>query len=107
MCVFRLKRVINSKQRLSEDHIIYFSYQIARGLEYMHSGNIIHRDLKPENLLIDTANCRIQITDFGLSRGVNVEMDSDINTAHKQTEYVVTRWYRAPEVMCCKKWCVY
>jgi len=103
-CDTTLKRVIQSKQRLSEDHIIYFSYQIARGLQYMHSGNIIHRDLKPENLLINTSNCAIKITDFGLSRGVNVEMDSDIDTAHKLTEYVVTRWYRAPEVMCCKKW---
>merc|ERR1719361_954670 len=103
-CDTTLKRVIQSKQRLSEDHIVYFAYQMARGLEYMHSGNIIHRDLKPENLLINTGNCAIKITDFGLSRGVNVEMDSDIDTAHKLTEYVVTRWYRAPEVMCCKKW---
>ena len=99
-CDTTLKRVIRSRQALTEDHIIFFAYQIARGLQYMHSGNIIHRDLKPENILVSISNCRIQITDFGLARGVNTDVDSP----QKLTEYVVTRWYRAPEVMCCRKW---
>eukprot|EP01083_Nonionella_stella_P185664 677532_1 len=94
-----LSKVIRSKQKLSERHIQYFIYQIARGLEYMHSGGIIHRDLKPENILVNAVDCKIKITDFGLSRGVRV----DVDTPQKLTEYVVTRWYRAPEVMCCSR----
>lgn len=94
-----LSKVIRSKQKLSERHIQYFVYQIARGLEYMHSGGIIHRDLKPENILVNAADCKVKITDFGLARGVRVDVDSP----QKLTEYVVTRWYRAPEVMCCSR----
>jgi len=94
-----LSKVIRSKQKLSGRHIQYFIYQIARGLEYMHSGGIIHRDLKPENILVNAADCKVKITDFGLSRGVHL----DVDTPQKLTEYVVTRWYRAPEVMCCSR----
>jgi len=94
-----LSKVIRSKQNLSLRHIQYFIYQIARGLEYMHSGGIIHRDLKPENILVNAADCKVKITDFGLSRGVHL----DVDTPTKLTEYVVTRWYRAPEVMCCSR----
>jgi len=60
----------------------------------MHSGGVIHRDLKPDNILVNAQNCRVKITDFGLARGVLKEENE------KLTEYVVTRWYRAPEVMC-------
>ena len=70
-------------------------YQLLRGLFYMHSANVIHRDLKPENILINGADCNVKITDFGLARGVC--KDENIE---KPTEYVVTRWYRLPEVMC-------
>jgi len=94
-----LSKVIRSKQQLSPRHKQYFIYQIARGLEYMHSGGIIHRDLKPENILVNAADCKVKITDFGLSRGVHLDVDSP----QKLTEYVVTRWYRAPEVMCCSR----
>lgn len=54
---------------------------------------VIHRDLKPSNLLLN-GNCDLKICDFGLARGVKEEVDYEL------TEYVVTRWYRAPEVMC-------
>lgn len=68
----------------------YFLYQILRGLKYIHSANVIHRDLKPSNLLLN-ANCDLKICDFGLARP----------TAENEymTEYVVTRWYRAPELL--------
>lgn len=68
----------------------YFLYQILRGLKYIHSANVIHRDLKPSNLLLN-ANCDLKIIDFGLARP----------TAENEfmTEYVVTRWYRAPELL--------
>eukprot|EP00095_Tigriopus_kingsejongensis_P008843 maker-scaffold15_size728074-snap-gene-1.11 protein:Tk08843 transcript:maker-scaffold15_size728074-snap-gene-1.11-mRNA-1 annotation:"mitogen-activated protein kinase 3" len=81
-------------QRLSDDHTCYFLYQILRGLKYIHSANVLHRDLKPSNLLLNS-NCDLKICDFGLSRIADPEFDH----AGTLTEYVATRWYRAPEVM--------
>lgn len=85
-----LHRIIYSKQSLTDDHAQYFIYQILRGLKYMHSAKVLHRDLKPSNILLN-ANCDLKICDFGLSRGTDEPSDL--------TEYVVTRWYRAPEIM--------
>ena len=85
-----LHRIIYSKQSLTIDHIQYFVYQIIRGLKYIHSANVLHRDLKPSNLLLNS-NCDLKICDFGLARVAEEAGD--------QTEYVVTRWYRAPEIM--------
>jgi len=90
-----LSRVIRSKQQLSEKHKQYFIFQLLRGLKYIHSAGVIHRDLKPENILINGSDCKLKITDFGLARGVVKETETS-----KLTEYVVTRWYRAPEIMC-------
>ena len=55
----------------------------------------MHRDLKPGNLLVN-ADCELKICDFGLSRGFNAAPDEN---AIMMTEYVATRWYRAPEIM--------
>jgi serine/threonine protein kinase len=49
-----------SLQRLSNDHICYFLYQILRGLKYIHSANVLHRDLKPSNLLLNTT-CDLKV----------------------------------------------
>lgn len=81
-------------QELSEDQIIFFTYQILRGLKYLHTANIIHRDIKPGNLTVNE-NCELRIIDFGLARSEREEM----------TGYVATRWYRAPEIML--KWMHY
>lgn len=81
-------------QHLSNDHICYFLYQVLRGLKYIHSANVIHRDLKPSNLLLNTT-CDLKICDFGLARVADPEHD---HTGFL-TEYVATRWYRAPEIM--------
>jgi len=68
------------------------------GLKYIHSAKVIHRDIKPGNLLLN-ADCELKICDFGLSRGL---VDSEKEAL---TKYVVTRWYRAPEVLCaCKEY---
>ena len=48
-------------QRLSNDHICYFLYQILRGLKYIHSANVLHRDLKPSNLLLNTS-CDLKVS---------------------------------------------
>ncbi|OVA09930.1 Protein kinase domain [Macleaya cordata] len=85
-----LHQIIRSNQELSEEHCQYFLYQILRGLKYIHSANVIHRDLKPSNLLLN-ANCDLKICDFGLARPTS---ENDF-----MTEYVVTRWYRAPELL--------
>ncbi|XP_034045442.1 mitogen-activated protein kinase 3 [Thalassophryne amazonica] len=81
-------------QKLSNDHVCYFLYQILRGLKYIHSANVLHRDLKPSNLLINTT-CDLKICDFGLARIA----DPDHDHTGFLTEYVATRWYRAPEIM--------
>ncbi|KAF1873009.1 hypothetical protein Lal_00016127 [Lupinus albus] len=103
-----LHQIIRSNQALSEEHcqsllnlmldtsdillflVQYFLYQVLRGLKYIHSANVLHRDLKPSNLLLN-ANCDLKICDFGLAR---VTSETDF-----MTEYVVTRWYRAPELL--------
>ena len=64
-------------------------YQTLQGLVYMHKNNYFHRDLKPENLLTDGHT--VKIADFGLAK----ELDS----RPPMTDYVSTRWYRAPEIL--------
>jgi len=86
-----LHRVIYSGQKLTDDHIQYFLYQILRGILHMHSANVMHRDLKPNNLLANK-DCKIKICDLGLARGFDEEDEY-------KTPYVVTRWYRAPEII--------
>jgi mitogen-activated protein kinase 7 len=91
-----LHQIIQSKQELSDEHFQYFLYQILKALFYIHSANIIHRDLKPGNLLVNS-NCELRICDFGLSRGLAESSDPMNDTF--LSEYVATRWYRAPEVI--------
>ncbi|ODQ82901.1 hypothetical protein BABINDRAFT_159393 [Babjeviella inositovora NRRL Y-12698] len=88
-----LHRVIHT-QKLSDDHCQYFIYQTLRALKALHSANVLHRDLKPSNLLLN-ANCDLKICDFGLARSVASQEDN----FGFMTEYVATRWYRAPEIM--------
>uniref|UniRef100_A0A9J7Y8V0 Mitogen-activated protein kinase 13 n=2 Tax=Cyprinus carpio TaxID=7962 RepID=A0A9J7Y8V0_CYPCA len=73
---------------LTEDRIQFLVYQMLCGLKYIHGAGIIHRDLKPGNLAVNQ-DCELKILDFGLARHAEAEM----------TGYVVTRWYRAPEVI--------
>jgi mitogen-activated protein kinase 1/3 len=61
----------------------------------MHSANILHRDLKPRNLLVN-ANCDLKICDFGLARADLPDLKV---RGVQMTDYVATRWYRAPEVL--------
>jgi len=84
-----LDRIIGSSQKLTDGHFQYFVYQMLRGLKWVHSANVIHRDLKPANLLVKS-NCDMAICDFGLARGVPEKAGGPM------TDYVQTRWYRAP-----------
>ena len=61
----------------------------------MHSAELLHRDLKPANILLNS-DCLVKVADFGLVRSVATKDDS---TTPVLTEYVATRWYRAPEIL--------
>ncbi|XP_057264912.1 mitogen-activated protein kinase 7 [Pezoporus wallicus] len=90
-----LHQIIHSSQPLTLEHVRYFLYQLLRGLKYIHSANVLHRDLKPSNLLVNE-NCELKIGDFGMARGLGAD------PRHAKaflTEYVATRWYRAPELL--------
>jgi len=90
-----LHYIIHSKQPLTDEHFKYFLYQILRGVHAIHSAHVLHRDLKPGNLLVNK-NCDLKICDFGLARAIDPSEDKkDLGL----TEYVVTRWYRAPELL--------
>ncbi|CCE86510.1 Piso0_005005 [Millerozyma farinosa CBS 7064] len=93
---YDLARVIYSSIQFSEFHIQNFIYQILCGLKYIHSADVIHRDLKPGNILV-TIQGTLKICDFGLARGVNPKYFKQ--KATPITNYVATRWYRAPELM--------
>jgi len=88
-----LATIIKSHQSLTDGHIQFFIYQILRGLKYVHSAGIIHRDLKPRNLLVNST-CDLKICDFGLSRTTYA-----LDKSGYMTDYVATRWYRAPELL--------
>ena len=94
-----LHQIIRSNQTLSKQHVQFFTYQILRGMKFVHSANVIHRDLKPGNILVN-ADCEVKICDFGLARGfIPVKGEEDQNAELHMTQWVATRWYRAPEVM--------
>ncbi|KAH8376572.1 hypothetical protein KR093_000145, partial [Drosophila rubida] len=75
---------------LDHDRMSYLLYQMLCGIKHLHSAGIIHRDLKPSNIVVK-ADCTLKILDFGLARTAG--------TTFMMTPYVVTRYYRAPEVI--------
>ena len=74
-------------------HKQYILWQSLKALKFMHSAELLHRDMKPSNLLLN-GNCDLKVCDFGLARVAHPEE----NHAGFMTEYVATRWYRAPEI---------
>jgi p38 MAP kinase len=91
-----LKHVLDKQKAtgvrlINFEHIKYITYQLLRALKYLHSANVIHRDLKPSNLAI-TEECDLAVLDFGLARTVSANNDN-------LTAYVISRWYRSPEVI--------
>ncbi|XP_076173587.1 extracellular signal-regulated kinase 2 isoform X2 [Ptiloglossa arizonensis] len=99
-----LHNVIKKGNILQDIHKVYIMYQLFKAIKYIHSGNVIHRDLKPSNVLLN-AKCHCKIADFGLARSVTQIGEGDGETASDPTltDYVATRWYRAPEILVASK----
>ncbi|XP_071315611.1 cyclin-dependent kinase-like 4 isoform X3 [Trachinotus anak] len=70
-----------------------YLYQILRAAAFCHQQNIIHRDIKPENILISREGV-VKLCDFGFARTVASPAEGNV-----YTDYVATRWYRAPELL--------
>lgn len=118
-----LKKLIRSPTFLDHEQVRFLIYQALVGIKYMHSANILHRDLKPANILINS-DCTLKICDFGLSRSMQ---ESNLNVIQEESgesssaegqnfprkigrsnkrqlsSHVVTRWYRAPELILLEK----
>jgi len=77
------------RQYVPEDKILHFMYQLVKAMDHLHRNGIFHRDIKPENVLI--SGDTLKLADFGSCRG--------IYSKQPFTEYISTRWYRAPECL--------
>ncbi|XP_047414329.1 mitogen-activated protein kinase 15 isoform X1 [Sciurus carolinensis] len=96
-----LNAVIRKGSRLGDAHKRFIFYQLLQATRFIHSGHVIHRDQKPSNVLLD-ANCLVKLCDFGLARSLSSLSEGPQGQA--LTEYVATRWYRAPEVLLSSPW---
>jgi serine/threonine protein kinase len=77
------------KSYISEQRIKAWLWMLLKGIEHMHRNGIFHRDIKPENILLSGEV--LKLADFGSCRS--------IHSKHPYTEYISTRWYRAPECL--------
>ncbi|ELR11962.1 extracellular response kinase, putative [Acanthamoeba castellanii str. Neff] len=82
---------------LEDIHKQYIIYQLLKSLKYMHSANVLHRDLKPSNILLNS-DCLVKVADFGLARSIKA-LEENKEENQVLTDYVATRWYRAPEIL--------
>lgn len=89
-----LSRLLRSTTHLTSEHVKYFMFQLLRGINFMHTARVFHRDLKPNNILINS-RCELRICDFGLARAAFQHGPE----TRFWTDYVATRWYRAPELL--------
>lgn len=111
-----LKKLFMTPIFLTEEHVKTILYNLLLGEKFIHESGIIHRDLKPANCLLNH-DCSVKICDFGLSRSFNIKKDIHVVTDSEEkeenkepgphnkkltkqlTSHVVTRWYRAPELI--------
>ncbi|KAL9651755.1 hypothetical protein ABK040_014011 [Willaertia magna] len=102
---YNIYEVIKKRKKyFNEYQMKYYMYQILKGIEHMHKHNIFHRDIKPENILVNKNLINninnleneimypiIKLADFGSCQGTK--------SKKPYTEYISTRWYRAPECL--------
>jgi len=104
ICDSDLKKLCRANVNLTNLHVTSLLYNLMVGLNYLHSAGIWHRDLKPANCLVNE-DCSVKICDFGLARAVgeshrmNAEDEKQLGEKRALTGHVVTRWYRAPELI--------
>eukprot|EP00603_Paraphysomonas_imperforata_P004496 CAMPEP_0114426414 /NCGR_PEP_ID=MMETSP0103-20121206/7787_1 /TAXON_ID=37642 ORGANISM="Paraphysomonas imperforata, Strain PA2" /NCGR_SAMPLE_ID=MMETSP0103 /ASSEMBLY_ACC=CAM_ASM_000201 /LENGTH=701 /DNA_ID=CAMNT_0001595377 /DNA_START=98 /DNA_END=2203 /DNA_ORIENTATION=+ len=79
-------------QGLDPATVRFYIFQLCQAIDWCHSHDVVHRDIKPENLLIDVYSRQLKLCDFGFARIL-------ANTKEELTDYVATRWYRAPELL--------
>ena len=94
-----LHTVIGANDDLTGDHHRVFLYQLLRGLMHVHRMGVLHRDLKPKNILANS-DCKLKICDLGLARPYLDGFGQNPMCA-AWTDYVATRYYRAPELCGC------
>lgn len=87
-----ISRYRDERKRMEEKLVKLLAYQLFKGLEEIHERNIVHRDLKPENVLMGK-NGVLKLCDFGSSKFIDHK--------GKNTPYIVSRFYRAPELFLC------
>lgn len=81
--------VRDNQKPYDEKTSLLLIYQLLKALDFMHSKNLFHRDVKPENCMVNKSTLELKLCDFGSTR--------QTSTSGPYTEYVSTRWYRAPE----------
>lgn len=86
-----LKTLQESAEGLDSAYVKRLMYQLVTAVDFCHSQKVVHRDIKPENLLISRHGV-LKLCDFGFARELNAKNG-------RYTEYVSTRWYRAPELL--------
>lgn len=86
-----LNELEQNPKGLKRSQVVEFTWQLLQAVNFCHERNFIHRDVKPENILI-TKTRQLKLCDFGFARTLTGPDD-------KYTDYVATRWYRAPELL--------
>lgn len=91
---------------LDSETITLIVFQLVKAIDYCHSHDVIHRDIKPENLLMNIDDRTLKLCDFGfartMSKGAGAPAQAEgsaTGSLYELTDYVATRWYRAPELL--------
>jgi len=122
LCDSDMKKLVKTDVTLTPLHVNTLLYNLLVGVKYLHSAGVYHRDLKPANCLVNQ-DCSVKICDFGLSMAMGYSAEdvlehpravypssphgpivpSNMRAKRAMTQHVVTRWYRAPELILLQK----